>query len=354
MLVLWDELFYFKEEIMVQFDKDKKIIFSGIQPSGEFTIGNYYGAIKNWVATQEEYNCIYSLVDLHAITVLQDPATLRKRTFEEAAILIAAGIDPEKSLLFVQSHVSAHAELGWILNCYSYMGELSRMTQFKDKTAKATSNESIRVGLFDYPVLMAADILLYQTDVVPVGLDQKQHLELARDIAQRFNQQYSPTFVVPEGYFGTSGAKINSLAAPEKKMSKSDENENAYILMKDSPDRIRNKFKRAVTDSETVIRYDRENKPGISNLLEIYSCAKKTTIEEAAKTFENENYGNFKLAVAEAVIEDLKPIQDRFDELVKEKEYVNKVLRESAEYASYLANKTLDKVKRKVGFYSTK
>lgn len=333
------------------FDKEKKINFSGIQPSGEFTIGNYFGAIKNWVTTQDIYNCIYMIADMHAITVLQDPATLRRRSFEGVAMLLAAGIDPQKSLLFVQSTVPAHAELSWILNCYSYMGEMSRMTQFKDKSAKL-NNDSIRVGLFDYPVLMAADILLYQTDLVPVGLDQKQHIEITRAIAQRFNQQYSETFKMPEGDYGDTGAKLMSLANPEKKMSKSDENANAYVLMKDKRDVIISKFKKAVTDSETVVRYDKENKPGISNLLEIYSCAKGISIAAAEAEFAGANYGDFKLAVGTAVADALEPIQNEFEHLISDKAYVNDTLKAGAEYASHLAGRTLEKVKRKVGFYN--
>lgn len=331
------------------FDENKKIIFSGIQPSGEFTLGNYLGAIKNWAKLQEDYNCIYCIVDMHAITVLQEPSELRRRSLECSAMVLASGIDPQKTVLYIQSHVAAHAELCWILNCYSYMGELSRMTQFKDKSAK--QGENIRVGLYDYPVLMAADILLYQSDLVPVGVDQKQHLELSRDIAQRFNQQYSPTFKVPEGYFGQAGSRIMSLTDPTKKMSKSDENANAYILMKDKKDVIISKFKRAVTDSETDIRYDKENKPGISNLLEIYSCINERSIEDAQKEFVDLGYGEFKLAVGEAVADKLAPIQSEFERIVKDKDYVNKVLKESSEYASYMSKKTLDKVKKKIGFY---
>lgn len=330
------------------FEQQKKIIFSGIQPSGEFTLGNYLGAIKNWAKLQEEYNCIYCIVDMHAITVLQEPADLRRRSLECSAMLLAAGIDPEKALLFIQSHVSAHAELCWILNCYTYMGELSRMTQFKDKSAK---QENIRVGLYDYPVLMAADILLYQSDLVPVGNDQKQHLELSRDVAQRFNQQYSETFKVPEGYFGEAGSRIMSLTEPTKKMSKSDDNPNAYILMKDKKDVILSKFKRAVTDSETEIRFDRDNKPGVSNLLEIYSCISDISIQDAEREFANKGYGEFKLAVGETVADKLAPIQAEFERLAKDKEYINGILKKSGEFASYLAGKTLDKAKRKLGFY---
>ncbi len=330
------------------FEEKKKIIFSGIQPSGEFTLGNYLGAIKNWAKLQEEYNCVYCIVDMHAITVLQEPADLRRRSLECSAMLLAAGIDPGKSLLFLQSHVSAHAELCWILNCYAYMGELSRMTQFKDKSAK---QENIRVGLYDYPVLMAADILLYQSDLVPVGNDQRQHLELTRDIAQRFNQQYSETLKVPEAYFGEAGSRIMSLTEPTKKMSKSDENANAYILMKDKKDVIISKFKRAVTDSDTEIRFDRENKPGISNLLEIYSCITDKSISDTEKEFSNQGYAVLKMAVGETVADKLAPIQAEFERISKDKDYVNGILKKSSDFASYMASKTLDKVKRKVGFY---
>lgn len=329
---------------------DKKIILSGIQPSGEFTIGNYFGAIKNWVERQDDYNCIYFIANMHAITVDQKPAELRKRTFECAAMLLASGIDPKKSLLFVQSHVPEHAELGWILNCYAHMGELSRMTQYKDKSKKQGNN--IKVGLFDYPVLMAADILLYQADLVPVGEDQTQHLELTRDIANRFNNTYSPTFKVPEGYFGENGARIMSLQEPTKKMSKSDTNVNAFVTMNDDRATIMRKFKRAVTDSDTQIIYDKENKPGVSNLLEIYSCAADKTMDEAVKDFEGKNYAYLKTAVAESVADRLAPIQDEFNRLCKEKKYVNDILFESSKTASYLATKTLRKVKKKIGFYS--
>ncbi|MFR6311846.1 tryptophan--tRNA ligase [Anaerofustis stercorihominis] len=330
--------------------EDKKTILSGIQSSGEFTIGNYFGAIKNWVERQDDYNCIYFIADMHAITVNQVPADLRRRSFECAAMLLASGIDPTKSLLFIQSHVPAHAELQWILNCNAHMGELSRMTQYKDKSK--SQGENIKVGLFDYPVLMAADILLYQADFVPVGDDQKQHLELTRTIANRFNNNYSPTFKVPEGYYGENGARIMSLQDPLKKMSKSDENKNGFISMIDSKDVIMSKCKRAVTDSDMNIIYDKENKPGVSNLLEIYSCAANKTMEEAVKDFEGKNYAYFKNAVGESIADRLSPIQNEFDRLCKDKTYVNEVLKDSRDSASYIANKTLRKVKKKVGFYS--
>lgn len=332
----------------MEFDKEKKLIFSGIQPSGEFTIGNYFGAIKNWVDLQGEYNCIYFIADMHSLTVPQVPADLRRRTFECAAMLLASGVDPAKSLLFVQSHVPAHAELCWILNCNSYMGEMARMTQYKDKSAK--QGENIRVGLFDYPVLMAADILLYNSDLVPVGADQTQHLELARDIAERFNFNYSPTFTVPEGYIPKEGARIMSLADPSKKMSKSDDNANAFILMKDKRDVIISKFKKAVTDSDKEIRFDREAKPGISNLLEIYACVKDISIDAAAKEFEGCSYADFKLGVGEAVADRLAPIQGEFDRLVQDKAYVMDILKDGSEQASRMAARVLDKVKKKVGY----
>lgn len=332
---------------------DKKRIFSGIQSSGEFTIGNYFGAIKNWVKLQDEYDAIFSVVDLHAITVYQVPKDLRRRSFECAAMLIAAGIDSEKSLLFLQSHVPAHTELTWILNNSTHMGELSRMTQFKDKS-KNINNESISVGLFEYPVLMASDILLYQADCVPVGEDQIQHIELTREIARRFNNNYSETFTIPKAITPKSGARIMSLQNPDKKMSKSDSNQNGFILMKDTKDVIMSKFKKAVTDSDTEIYYDKEKKPGVSNLLEIYSCTKQISIEDAQKEFSNTSYKELKESVGESVSDVLSPIQERFNELIKEKDYVNDILKKGSEQASYIANKTLNKVKRKVGFYSIK
>ena len=331
------------------FDKDKKIIFSGIQPSGDFTIANYFGAIRNWVLLQNDYNSIFCVVDLHAITVPQEPAVLRRRSIECAAMILASGIDPEKSLLFFQSSVSAHSELCWLLNCNSYMGEMARMTQYKEKSVK--QGDTIRVGLFDYPVLMAADILLYNTDIVPVGDDQTQHVELARNIAERFNHNYSPTFVVPEGYYGKAGSRVMSLANPEKKMSKSDENTNAFILMKDKRDVIMNKFKRAVTDSETEVYYDKEKKKGISNLLEIYSCAKGITIPEAEAECRGMSYAEFKECVGTAVADCLDPIQVRFEALMNDKPALEKILLDSADAARSIANKTLRKVQKKIGFY---
>jgi len=325
----------------------KKRIFSGVQPTGNLTIGNYLGAIKNWTALQEDYDCLYCVVNQHAITVRQDPANLRKSTYETLALYLAAGLDPEKNTLFIQSHVSAHAELAWVLNCYTMFGELSRMTQFKDKSAKNADN--INAGLFTYPVLMAADILLYQADLVPVGIDQKQHVELTRDIAVRFNSIYSDTFTIPEPYMPKTGTKIMSLQEPTKKMSKSDANENATVRILDDKDTIIRKFKRAVTDSDTVVRYG-EDKPGVSNLMSIYSCFTGKSFEEITREFEGKGYGDFKLAVGEACADALAPVQSRFKELMKDKAYLEAVAKNGAETASYLARKTLSKVYRKVGF----
>ncbi|MBQ3064966.1 MAG: tryptophan--tRNA ligase [Clostridia bacterium] len=325
----------------------KKRIFSGVQPTGNLTIGNYLGAIKNWTALQEDYDCLYCVVNQHAITVRQDPANLRKSTYETLALYLAAGLDPEKNTLFIQSHVSAHAELAWVLNCYTMFGELSRMTQFKDKSAKNADN--INAGLFTYPVLMAADILLYQADLVPVGIDQKQHVELTRDIAVRFNSIYSDTFTIPEPYMPKTGTKIMSLQEPTKKMSKSDANENATVRILDDKDTIIRKFNLAFTDSDTVVRYG-EDKPGVSNLMSIYSCFTGKSFEEITKDFEGKGYGDFKLAVGEACADALAPVQSRFKELMKDKAYLEAVAKNGAETASYLARKTLSKVYRKVGF----
>ena len=311
---------------------DKKVLFSGMQATGNLTLGNYLGALKNWVTLSDEYECFYSVVDMHSITVRQDPATLRKRARALLILYIAAGLDPKKNCIYYQSHVSGHAELAWILNCFTYMGELNRMTQFKDKSAKHADN--INAGLFTYPSLMAADILLYQTDLVPVGADQKQHLELTRDIANRFNGIYGDVFTIPEAYIGESTAKIMSLQDPSKKMSKSDENPNASILLMDDPDTIIRKFKRAVTDSDMEIRYSDE-KPGIQNLINIYSCITGKTIEEVEKEFDGKGYGDFKLAVGECVADRLKPLQDRFYEIQKDKAYLNGVIKENDEKAAY-------------------
>jgi len=327
--------------------EQKKRIFSGVQPSGNLTIGNYLGAIKNWIPMQDEFECLYCVVDLHTLTVRQKPAELRQRSLSLLALYMACGLDPEKCILFLQSHVSAHSELAWILNCYTYMGELNRMTQFKDKSAKHADN--INAGLFAYPVLMAADILLYQTDLVPIGQDQKQHLEITRDIAERFNKVYGETFRIPEPYIPKVGAKIMSLQEPEKKMSKSDENENAYVLILDSEDAIMRKFKRAVTDSEREIRYDETNKPGVSNLISIYSATTGKTISDIEREFEGKSYGDLKEAVGQSVVETLKPIQQKYNELITNKDYLNNILKENAVKADYMARKTLSKVQRKIG-----
>jgi tryptophanyl-tRNA synthetase len=326
---------------------DKKVLFSGMQATGNLTLGNYLGALKNWVTLSDEYECFYSVVDMHSITVRQDPATLRKRARALLTLYIAAGLDPKKNCIYYQSHVSAHAELAWILNCFTYMGELNRMTQFKDKSAKHADN--INAGLFTYPVLMAADILLYQADVVPVGVDQMQHLEITRDIAERFNNIYGDVFTVPEAYIGKVGAKIMSLQEPSKKMSKSDENPNASIYLMDDPDTIMRKCKRAVTDSEAQVLY-RDAQPGIKNLIDIYSACTGKKAEEVEKEFDGRGYGDFKTAVGEAVVSVLKPLQDEVARLEKDKAYIDGIIKENAEKAGYFANKTLRKVHKKIGF----
>ena len=325
----------------------EKMLFSGMQATGRLTIGNYLGALKNWVKLSDEYCCLYCVVDEHSITVRQDPAELRRRARNLLTLYIAAGLDPEKNIIYYQSHVPAHAELAWILNCFTYMGELQRMTQFKDKSAKHADN--INAGLFTYPVLMASDILLYQADVVPVGQDQLQHLELTRDIAIRFNNIYGDVFTVPEPYIGQVGAKIQSLQDPSKKMSKSDENENASIYMTDDRDTILRKFKRAVTDNEACVRYS-EEQPGIRNLITIYSAVTGKAPQEVEKEFEGRGYGEFKLAVGESVADLLQPVQKRQAELLQDKEYVDGIIKNNAERAQYLALKTLRKVQKKVGF----
>ncbi|MGN0331191.1 MAG: tryptophan--tRNA ligase [Kineothrix sp.] len=325
----------------------KRILFSGMQATGTLTLGNYLGALKNWVSLSDEYECFYSVVDLHSITVRQDPAELRKRARNLLTLYIAAGLDPKKNCIYYQSHVSGHAELAWILNCFTYMGELNRMTQFKDKIAKHSDN--INAGLYTYPVLMAADILLYQADVVPVGRDQLQHLEITRDIAQRFNGVYGEVFTIPEPYVGKAGARIMSLQDPTKKMSKSDDNLNASIFLMDDRDAIIRKFKRAVTDSEAAVRY-RDEQPGIKNLIEIYCACNGRTPEEAEKEFEGRGYGDFKLAVGESVADVLRPVQERFHELIRDKAYIDSVIKENGEKANYYAGKTIRKVQKKVGF----
>ena len=325
----------------------KKTIFSGIQPSGSLTIGNYIGALRNFTLLQDDYNCIYCVVDMHAITVRQDPAQLRRRCLEVAATYIACGLDPKKNIIYCQSHVSGHAELAWILNCFTYMGELSRMTQYKDKCAKHADN--INAGLFDYPVLMAADILLYQADLVPIGADQKQHLELTRNIAQRFNSIYGDVFTVPEGYFGKIGSRIMSLQEPTRKMSKSDPDD-CYIAILDPEDAIRRKIKRAVTDSDGEIRYDPENKPGVSNLLSIIAAMSNQDIASIVNDLQGQGYGALKSRCTEVVLDTLRPIQAEHARLMADKGYLQSILDENAQRANYLAQKTLRKIQKKVGF----
>ncbi len=327
----------------------KKRILSGIQPTGVLTLGNYVGALRNFVDLQKEdkYECFYMIADLHSLTVKQEPKDLRKNSLDLLALFLASGLDGEKDPIFYQSHVSAHSQLGWVLDCYTYFGELSRMTQFKDKSSKHADN--INAGLFTYPSLMAADILLYQSDLVPVGHDQKQHLELTRDLAERFNHTYSDTFIVPEPYIPKVGAKIMSLQNPMQKMSKSDPNENSYILMLDPLDKIVKKIKRAVTDSEACVRRG-EGKEGVENLMSIYSAMTGKTMDEIEAEFDGKGYGDFKSAVAESVVEVLRPIQEKYNDYIKNKDYLEKIYRSGAERASYVANKTISKVNRKVGF----
>ena len=329
---------------------DKKIIFSGVQPSGNITLGNYLGAIKNFVDLQHDYHCCYAIMDMHSITVRQNPQELRKRTLDLLKIYLACGIDPEENLIFIQSHVPAHAQLAWILNCYTYMGELSRMTQFKDKSAKHADN--INAGLFTYPVLMAADILLYQADLVPVGKDQMQHIEITRDIAQRFNSIYGDVFKIPEGFMPKNGAKVMSLTEPTKKMSKSDENPKAYISILDDFNVMAKKIKSAVTDSEGVIEYreNDETKAGINNLLCIMSAVTGRSIEEIVSDYSGKGYGDFKADVAEAVVECIRPIRTRYDELSNNKDYLVGIYEKGAEKANAMAQRTLRKVYKKVGF----
>ncbi len=330
-------------------EETKKRMLSGIQPSGDLHLGNYLGAIKNWADRVNDYECYYFMADLHTITVRQDPAELRRRSINQLAQYIACGLDPEKNTLFLQSHVPAHAQLAWVLNCYTMFGELSRMTQFKDKSEKHSDN--INAGLFTYPVLMAADILLYQPDYVPVGEDQKQHVEITRDIAQRFNSIYGEVFKIPEPMIAKAGARIYGLTTPGDKMSKSIPDGCVFIM--DEPDVIARKFKRAVTDSDTenCIRYDKDNKPGVANLMNIYSTITGKSYEEIEKEFEGKGYGAFKPVVGEAVIEQLRPIREEAARLIKDKAYLEGIYKEGAEKASYMANKTLRKVYKKVGFY---
>ena len=318
----------------------KKVILSGIQSTGKLTLGNYLGALDNWVKMQEEYNCYYMIANLHTLT-------LKNNTLKILAIYIAAGLDPNKNTIFIQSQVKEHAELGWILDCYTYMGELSRMTQFKDKSAKHADN--INAGLFTYPVLMAADILLYQADLVPVGEDQRQHLEIARDIAERFNKLYGKTFVIPDAYVRKESARIMGLQDPESKMSKSATNLNDVIFLEDEPEVILKKFKKAVTDSENKVRFDPENKPGVSNLMQIYSAITGKKMDEIENEFDGKGYGDFKMTVANSVIDKLKPIQEKYKEILNNKEYLEEIYTKGAENARKIASKTLEDVKQKIG-----
>ncbi|MDE6557636.1 MAG: tryptophan--tRNA ligase [Clostridia bacterium] len=328
-----------------------KTLYSGIQPTNNLTIGNYLGTLKDWAEYQNNYNCFFAMADMHAITVRQQPAHLRQSTLSLAALFLASGVNPEKCTLYVQSHVPCHAEMCWALNTFTYVGEMERMTQFKDKSARHADN--INMGLMDYPVLMAADILLYQTDVVPVGLDQRQHLEITRDIAQRFNNAYTPTFTVPEGIYPKLGAKICDLLDPAKKMSKSAENPNGTIFLSDDKDTVIRKFKRAVTDSEACVKYDPENKPGVSNLITIYSRFTGKSVAETEREFEGKGYGDFKLAVGEAVADKLAPLQSEQQKILSDKDYLNGVLASGAEKAYKVARKTLSKVYKKIGFYQS-
>ena len=328
-------------------EHEKKIIFSATQPSGRITLGNYLGALRNWVALQDDYNAIYCVADEHAITVRQDPAALRRQSLELYAQFIACGLDPEKSIIFIQSHVPQHAELAWVLNCYTMFGELSRMTQFKDKSASHADN--VNAGLFTYPSLMAADILLYQADLVPVGEDQRQHVEITRNIAQRFNGIYGDVFTMPEAYIPKVAARVMSLSEPEKKMSKSSPNENSFVLVMDKPEAIMRKFKRAITDSDAQVRYG-EGKDGINNLMGIYSVMTGKTNEEIEREFDGKGYGDFKLAVGEAVVDHLRPIQEEFTRLIGDKAYLEQCYTKSAEIALRISQRTLDKAMKKVGF----
>lgn len=335
------------ENKTIETPKKKEIVFSAIQPSGTITLGNYLGALRNWVTMQDEYDCIYSLADLHTITVRQNPAQMRKNIIEAYASVIACGIDIEKSLFFIQSHVHTHAELSWVLSCYTQFGELSRMTQFKDKSAKHADN--INAGLFTYPVLMACDILLYQADKVPVGADQKQHIEITRNIAERFNGLYGNVFKIPDGFIPKNGARIMSLQDPTRKMSKSDENVNGCVHMLDAPEVIMKKFKRAITDSEACVRYG-EGKDGVNNLMAIYSAITGLSYEQIEHDFDGKGYGDFKTAVGEAVVEELRPIRERYEKLIKDKAYLEECYRKADEIALKISSRTLSKAMKKVGF----
>ena len=324
----------------------KKRIFSGIQPTGKLTLGNYIGALRNFGILQDEYDCVYSIVDLHALTVRQNPTELRQACLRTMATFLASGLDPEKNIIYFQSQVAAHAELAWVLNCFTYMGEMSRMTQFKDKSAKHADN--INCGLFTYPVLMAADILLYQTDLVPIGADQKQHLEICRDIAERFNAVYGDVFTIPDGYFPKVGARVMSLQEPTRKMSKSDPEE-TYIAMLDAPDVIRRKIRRAVTDSENRIAYEPESRPGVANLMSILSALGGQSLEAIAAEYDGQGYGKFKDAVADCVIAALEPIQKRYAEISADKAYLQQVMDSGRERAAAIAHRTMLKVRKKLG-----
>lgn len=328
--------------------EEKKRILSGIKPSGELTLGSYLGAIKNWVELSSEYECFYMMADMHAITVRQNPAELRRRTLLQLAQYIACGLDPKENTIFIQSHVPAHAELSWVLSCYTMFGELSRMTQFKDKSAKNATN--INAGLFTYPVLMAADILIYQADLVPVGEDQKQHVELTRDIATRFNGVYGDVFTMPEPFIPKTGARIMSLQEPANKMSKSEQDNGGCVCLLDKPETIMKAFKRAVTDSDTSVRYDPEGKPGISNLMQIYSVITGKSFSEIEDAFAGDGYGVFKTTVGEAVVELLRPVREEAERLFADKAYLESVYKDGAERAAYVADKTVRKVYKKVGF----
>lgn len=331
-------------------EESKKVMLSGIKPTGDLTLGSYLGAIKNWAERAEQFDCYYFMADLHALTTRNNPADLRRRTLEQLAQYVACGLDPQKNTLFIQSHVHEHAELGWILNCYAMFGELSRMTQFKDKSSKNADN--INGGLFTYPSLMAADILLYQPDFVPVGEDQKQHVELTRDIAHRFNNLYSETFKIPEPYVPKIGARVMDLLDPTSKMSKSDEIGNGRVCLMDKPEDILRKFKRAVTDSDTdehCVHYDQQNKPGVANLMQIYSAVTGRSFAEIEVEFTGHGYGDFKLAVGEAVVETLRPIREEATRIMADKSYLENLCKDGAERASYIARKTLRKVYKKVG-----
>jgi len=325
----------------------KKRVFSAIQPSGMLTLGNYLGALKNWTLMQDEFECLYAVADLHAITVRQEPAKLREQIRSTFALLLAVGVDPEKSPVFLQSHVAEHSQLAWLLNCYTQYGELQRMTQFKDKSQKHADN--INAGLFTYPTLMAADILLYQADLVPIGQDQKQHLELTRNIAERFNMTYSPTFTIPEPYIPKVCARVMSLQDPTKKMSKSDENVNSWIAILDKPDDIIRKVKRAVTDSDACVRYG-EGKDGVNNLMSIYSACTGATYEQIETEFAGKGYGDFKAAVGEAIVETLRPVQERYNQIITDKAYLEELYAKGAESARHIARKTVSKVMRKIGY----